>query len=92
MKTFSLISLQQCRPSDLVGKKYGALRSSEGHSKKTFRHRDTEHTEKFKKQSAVLCALCVSSEKRTGVRSVLLLSVVWAFLAACRTIWDEAKI
>jgi hypothetical protein len=32
-------------------------------SKKTFRHRDTEVTEKFKKQSGVLCALGASSER-----------------------------
>jgi hypothetical protein len=36
-------------------------------SKKTFRHRDTEVTEKFKKQSGVLCALCVSSERNERV-------------------------
>jgi len=36
-------------------------------SKKTFRHRDTEVTEKIKKQSGVLCALCVSSERNERV-------------------------
>jgi hypothetical protein len=40
-----------------------SLYSSEGYSKKTFHHKDTEDTEKFKKQSDVLCALCVSSER-----------------------------
>ena len=40
---------------------------SEGHSKKTFRHRDTEDTEKFKKQSGTLCALCVSNERNERV-------------------------
>ena len=44
-----------------------AFCSSEGHSKKTFRHRDTEGTEKLKKQSGVLCALCVSSERNERV-------------------------
>ena len=34
---------------------------------KTFHHRDTEGTEKFKKQSGVLCALCVSSERNERV-------------------------
>jgi hypothetical protein len=36
-------------------------------SKRTFHHRDTEDTEKFKKQPGVLCALCVSSEKNERV-------------------------
>jgi len=40
------------------------LRSSEGHSKRTFHHRDTET---FKNQSNVLCALCVSSESNERV-------------------------
>ena len=35
--------------------------------KKTFHLRDTEDTEKFKKQSDVLCALCVSSERNERV-------------------------
>ena len=43
------------------------LCSSEGHSKKTFSHRATEVTEKFKKQPGVLCALCVSSESNERV-------------------------
>ena len=43
------------------------LRSSEGHSKKTIHHRDTEDTEKFKKQSGLLCALCASSERNERV-------------------------
>ena len=43
------------------------LRSSEGHAKKTFHHRDTEDTEKFKKQSGTLCVLCVSSERNERV-------------------------
>jgi len=38
--------------------------SSEGHSKKTFHHRDTEQ---FKKRSGLLCALCVSSERNERV-------------------------
>ena len=43
------------------------LRSSEGHSKKTFHHRVTEDKEKSKRQSGVLCALCVSSERNERV-------------------------
>ena len=42
------------------------LCSSEGYSKKTFHHRDTEGTEKFKK-TGLLCALCVSSERNERV-------------------------
>jgi hypothetical protein len=49
------------------------LRSSEGHSKKTFHHRDTEDTEKFKKQSGVLCALGDSSERSERVVKILAL-------------------
>jgi hypothetical protein len=34
---------------------------------KNIHHRDTEGTEKFIKQSGVLCALCVSSERNEQV-------------------------
>ena len=48
------------------------LRSSEGHAKKTFHHRDTEDTETFKKQSGVLCA---SSERNERVVELLILTI-----------------
>ena len=38
-----------------------------GKSLKNFRDRGTEDTEKFKKQSGILCALCVSSERSERV-------------------------
>jgi hypothetical protein len=53
-----------------------SLYSSEGYSKKTFHHKDTEDTEKFKKQSDVLCALCVSSERNERVVKRLLILTI----------------